>query len=179
MGYAITARYVGPTNYRGSRVIATGPALTHDGPPVRATVSWDYGAGNPAPLAETRPEGHCNVPYCPGYQRNGQGPHDILKHRQMDAEHNAATYAGWGDHDANYRRAADAVVAKLRAAGWSVSLAPDDRGALLPDERTTVYVLRYGREACNCTPLLLHATTCPAALRADPMRGPEDEPMTT
>lgn len=28
MGYAITTRYVGPTNHRGSRVIATGPALT-------------------------------------------------------------------------------------------------------------------------------------------------------
>lgn len=105
MGYAITARYVGPTNYRGSRVIATGPALTHDGSPVRATVSWDYGAGNPG-----------------------------------------ETYSGWGDHDANYRRAADAVVAKLRAAGWSVCLAPDDRGASLPDERTTVYVLRYRAE---------------------------------
>lgn len=105
MGYAITARYAGPTNYRGSRVIATGPALTHDGSPVRATVSWDYGAGNPG-----------------------------------------TAFAGWGDHDANYRRAADAVVAKLRAAGWTVSIAPDDRGALLPDERTTVYVLRYGAE---------------------------------
>jgi len=110
MGYAITARYAGPTNYRGSRVIATGPALTYDGPPVRATVSWDYGAGNPA---------------------------------GMDGSTDA--YAGWGDHAANYRRAADAVVAKLRAAGWSVSLAPDDRGALLPDERTEVYVLRYDR----------------------------------
>ena len=110
MGYAITARYVGPTYARGSRVIATGPALTHDGPKVRATVSWDYGAGNPAGL-------------------DGSDP----------------LYAGWGDHDANYRRAADAVVAKLRAAGWSVSLAADDRGATLPDERTTVYVLRYDR----------------------------------
>lgn len=107
MGYAIAARYAGPTNYRGSRVIATGPALTMGGPPVRATVSWDYGAGNP----------------------------------------DRDTLAGWGDHDANYRRAADAVLAKLRAAGWSVSLAPDDRGALLPDERTTVYVLRYNADA--------------------------------
>lgn len=111
MGYAITARYAGPTNYRGSRVIATGPALTHDGSPVRATVGWDYGAGNGARAGEP-------------------AAYD-------------GRYAGWGDHDANYRRAADAVVAKLRAAGWRVSLAPDDRGALLPDERTTVYVLAY------------------------------------
>ncbi len=109
MGYAITARYVGPTNYRGSRVIATGPALTHDGAPIRATVGWDYGAGNP-----------------------DSGAYD-------------GRYDGWGDHDANYRRAVDDVVAKLRAAGWSVSLAPDDRGALLPDERTEVYVLHYDR----------------------------------
>jgi hypothetical protein len=113
MGYAITARFVGPTNSRGSRVIATGPALTHDGSPVRATVGWDYGAGNPDGIG----------------MASGPTP-----------------YAGWGDHDANYRRAADAVVAKLRAAGWTVSLAPDDRGATLPDERTTVYVLRYGAE---------------------------------
>ena len=111
MGYAITARFAGPTNYRGSRVIATGPALTINGRPVRAAISWDYGAGNPAGL-------------------DGSDP----------------LYAGWGDHDANYRRAADAVVAKLRAAGWSVDIGPDDRGALLPDERTTVYVLRYSRE---------------------------------
>lgn len=53
MGYAITTRYVGPTDYRGSRVIATGPALTHDGRPVRATVSWDYGISNGTGLSES------------------------------------------------------------------------------------------------------------------------------
>lgn len=104
MGYAIVTRYHGPTNYRGSRVIGTGPALTHDGPKVRVTVDWDYGAGNPG-----------------------------------------AAYSGWGDSDANHRRAADAVVAKLRGDGWDVSLDADDRGATLPDERGMVYVLRYGR----------------------------------
>lgn len=46
MGYAITTRYVGPTNYRGSRIIATGPGLTHDGPKTRATVSWNYEIGS-------------------------------------------------------------------------------------------------------------------------------------
>ena len=42
MGYAIVTRYIGPTNYRGSRVIATGPALRTDDQPLRRTVSWDY-----------------------------------------------------------------------------------------------------------------------------------------
>ena len=104
MGYAITTKYHGPTNSRGSRVIGTGPALTGDwdAPKVRATVDWDYGAGNPG------------------------------------TEHD-----GWGDSAANHRRAADAVVAKLRAAGWHVSLADDDHGATLPDESGNVYVLRY------------------------------------
>lgn len=111
MGYAITTRFVGPTNYRGSRVIGSGPALTHDGRPIRATVSWDYGAGNPA--------------------------------RDGEPAAYEGRYDGWGDIDANHRRAADAAVARLRAAGWRVSLAPEDRGALLPDERTRVYVLRY------------------------------------
>jgi hypothetical protein len=120
MGYAITTRYHGPTNYRGSRVIATGPAPSlpawdapHGSVPLtRATVGWDYGAGNAA--------------------RDGEpAAYD-------------GRYAGWGDSDANHRRAADAVVAKLRAAGWTVDLAPDDRGATLPDERGRVFVLRYG-----------------------------------
>lgn len=99
MGYSITTRYHGPTNYRGSRVIGTGPALTsddaRDGRYTRATVSYDSGL----------------------------------------------------DTDANHRRAADAVVAKLRAAGWRVSLAADDRGASLPDESGNVYVLRYESDA--------------------------------
>lgn len=109
MGYSITTRYAGPTYARGSRVIATGPALTMDdhqaGRYTRATVAWDYGAGNPG-----------------------------------------TAYAGWGDSAANHRRAADAVVRKLRAAGWNVSLAPDDRGATLPREDGNVYVLRHGAE---------------------------------
>ena len=53
MGYAITTRYAGPTNYRGSRVIATGPALTSDSRPVRATVSWTYGLSNGTGLSES------------------------------------------------------------------------------------------------------------------------------
>ena len=98
MGYAITARYVGPTTYRGSRVIATGPALTHDGRPVRATVSWDYGASNGT---------------------------------------------GHSEFEVMARRAADAVVAKLRAADWHVSLAADDYGATLPTEDGSVFILHY------------------------------------
>lgn len=53
MGYAIVTRYHGPTNYRGSRVIGTGPAAhlppwdaapgTRE-PLTRATVSWDHAA---------------------------------------------------------------------------------------------------------------------------------------
>jgi hypothetical protein len=42
MGYCIVTRYHGPTNYRGSRIIATGPAIRSDGPMTRATVGWDY-----------------------------------------------------------------------------------------------------------------------------------------
>lgn len=42
MGYAITTRYAGPTNYRGSRILATGPSLTHDGTPVRRQIPWNY-----------------------------------------------------------------------------------------------------------------------------------------
>lgn len=53
MGYAITTRYIGPTNHRSSRVVATGPALTHDGRPVRATVSWDYGISNGTGMSES------------------------------------------------------------------------------------------------------------------------------
>lgn len=116
MGYSIVTRYHGPTNYRGSRVIGTGPTPRMPEPgesrTIRATVGWDYGAGDPS--------------------RDG---------------HPAAydgRYAGWGDADANHRRAADAVVAKLRAAGWSVFLDADDRGASLPDDSGRVYVLRYG-----------------------------------
>lgn len=124
MGYAIVTRYHGPTNYRGSRVIATGPAAhlpAWDAAPgtrapmTRATVGWGYGAGN------------------------------------SDA---GTPYAGWGDADTNHRRAADAVIAKLRAEGWTVYLAPDDRGASLPDDSGRVFTLRYGdpatRYTCGC-----------------------------
>lgn len=49
-GYAIVVRYHGPTNYRGSRWIATGPALTSDDARdmryTRATVPYDYAAGD-------------------------------------------------------------------------------------------------------------------------------------
>lgn len=49
MGYAIVTRYHGPTDHRGSRVIATGPALTasaqREGRYTRATVAWDYAGG--------------------------------------------------------------------------------------------------------------------------------------
>lgn len=99
MGYAITTRYVGPTNYRGSRVIATGPALTHDGRPVRATVSWTYGLSNGT---------------------------------------------GRSESEANARAAAEAVAAKLRAAGWHVTLA--ERSATLPDETGYVFLLDHGAD---------------------------------
>lgn len=114
MGYAIKTRFAGPTNSRGSRVLGTGPSLTIGGAMVRASVGWDFGAGNPAYEGEP-------VAY-------------------------EGRYAGWGDSDANHRRAADAVVAKLRAGGWTVGLADEDRGATLPDESGRVYVLVYGRE---------------------------------
>ena len=42
MGYCIVTRYHGPTNYRGSRIIGTGPAIHSDEPLTRATVEWDY-----------------------------------------------------------------------------------------------------------------------------------------
>lgn len=132
MGYAITTRYAGPTTYRGSRVIGTGPALKIGGHPVRATVEWDYGAGNPASdLCGFVP----GASFC--YRMLGHdGAHDLKPRTYV--------YAGWGDSDANHRRAADAVVAKLRADNWDVTLAADDRGATLPDERGNVYVLHYG-----------------------------------
>ena len=136
MGYAIVTRYHGPTHYRGSRVIATGPAAHMPEPgesrTLRATVSWDYGAGNP-----------------------GTG-----------------AYAGWGDSDANHRRAADAVAAKLRDAGWSVSIAPEDRGASLPDDSGRVFVLRYGADrephailTCDCADPSRHAAPEPPTRR--------------
>lgn len=137
MAYCIVTRYHGPTNYRGSRIIATGPAAhlpAWDAAPgtrapmTRATVGWDYGAGNHAPIDE--PGSHADPSYVP------------------------TPYAGWGDADANHRRAADAVVARLRAEGWTVYLAPNDRGASLPDDSGRVFVLRYGdpatRYTCGC-----------------------------
>lgn len=137
MGYAIITRYHGPTNYRGSRVIGTGPAITMDDHAAnrytRATVSWDYGAGNPA--------------------RDGE-----------PAAYGGA-YDGWGDSDANHRRAADAVAARLRDAGWDVTLAPEDRGASLPDESGRVYVLRYSG----------YVAPDPAAVRAIAATSPEYE----
>jgi hypothetical protein len=147
MGYTIITRYHGPTNYRGSRVIGTGPALhlpAWDAAPgtrerlTRATVSWDYGAGN---------GDGCTV--C------GEAPNDTpasmagTMHRygpRADHDYTAGTpnpYGGWGDSDANHRRAADAVVRKLRADGWTVSLDAGDRGASLPDDSGRVFVLRY------------------------------------
>ena len=53
MGYAIVTRYHGPTNYRGSRVTGTGPAITHDVPKTRATVAWHYGLSNGTSMSET------------------------------------------------------------------------------------------------------------------------------
>lgn len=150
MGYSIVTRYHGPANYRGSRVIGTGPAphLPEPGErrTIRATVSWDYGAGNGPALAVTRPDGSCNVSGCYRADRT----HDVAAHREQDAQHDrlpyGGAYAGWGDADANHRRAADAVVAQLRAAGWAVTLAPEDRGAMLPDDSGRVFILEYGRE---------------------------------
>lgn len=54
MSYAIITRYVGPTNYRGSRIIATGPALHAGGRPLRRAVPFDYSQsdGNPRRAAE-------------------------------------------------------------------------------------------------------------------------------
>lgn len=42
MGYSITTRYAGPTNYRSSRIIGTGPSLTLGGSVTRATVAYSY-----------------------------------------------------------------------------------------------------------------------------------------
>lgn len=111
MGYCIITRYHGPTNYRGSRVIATGPAPTLPAwdaepgtivPPTRATVAWDYGASNAG-----------------------------------------EEYAGMGEVAANHCRAAESVAAKLRAAGWSVTV-DRDAFAQLPDDSGMVWPLRYG-----------------------------------
>jgi len=96
MGYAITTRYAGPTNFRGSRIISTGPALSYDSQPVRATVSWDYGISNGTGMSES---------------------------------------------EANHRAGAEAVAAKLRAAGWNVTLA--ERSATLPDDSGYVFLLDY------------------------------------
>lgn len=129
MGYCIVTRYHGPTNYRGSRIIATGPAPMLPAwdaapgtivPPTRATVAWDYGAGNPAPV---------DVP-------------GSLADPSYDAAR-YGRYAGMGDVAANHCRAADAVAAKLRAAGWSVTV-DRDAGASLPDDSGMVWPLRYG-----------------------------------
>lgn len=104
MGYAVITRYHGPTNYRGSRVIGTGPAVSmddaRDGRYTRATVAWDYGASN----------------------GTGRSESDVM-----------------------HRRAAEAVAAKLTAAGWRVTLAPGD-GATLPDDSGRVFMLRYGAD---------------------------------
>ena len=102
MGYAVITKYHGPTNYRGSRVIATGPSITYDGPRTRATVAWEYGASN----------------------GTGRSEGDVM-----------------------HQRAALAVAATLNAAGWHVSIAPDDYGASLPDDSGRVFVLRYDRDA--------------------------------
>ena len=53
MGYTIVTRYHGPTDYRGSRIIGTGPAIHSGGPLTRATVAWDYGAGNGSGESDT------------------------------------------------------------------------------------------------------------------------------
>ncbi len=89
MGYAVITRYCGPTNYRGSRIIGTGPSLTYGGRPVRATVPFDY---------------------------SGPGM------------------------DGNAKRAAEAVAAKLNAAGWDVSVM---ESYTLPDDSGLVWPLRY------------------------------------
>ena len=92
MGYAITTKFVGPTNYRGARIIGTGPAIHSGGPKTRATVDYDY-----------------------------------------------ATNHG----EAQHRPAADAVVAKLRAAGWHVTTG---KAASLPDDSGFVFLLEYGTD---------------------------------
>lgn len=42
--YAITTRYAGPTDTRGARILATGPALSMGARPVRRAVPYDYAA---------------------------------------------------------------------------------------------------------------------------------------
>jgi hypothetical protein len=97
VGYAVITRYLAPTNSRGTRISATGPAVTMEehaaGRLTRATVPWDYAGG-------------------PG---------------------------------ASHRAAAEAVAAKLRAAGWPVRIAPADYGASLPDESGRVFILEHDR----------------------------------
>lgn len=106
MGYCIVTRYHGPTNYRGSRIIATGPSITHDGPATRATAPFD-----------------------------------------------------------DPRRAADMVAAKLRAAGWSVTLAPEPYR--LPDDSGEAWPLRYVTDAERACPHYDPATgTCSHAYTA-------------
>jgi hypothetical protein len=107
MTYAIVTRYHGPTNYRGSRIIGTGPSITSDGPKTRATVPYDY-----------------------------------------------ATDSG----EAQHRRAADAVAEKLRGAGWNVITGP---GAMLPDERGYVFVLRYDPQEIDARAVLERAMIGP------------------
>jgi hypothetical protein len=57
MGYAIVTRYHGPTNYRGSRVIATYPLPTMPESGERrtasVTVSWQFGISNGTGESET------------------------------------------------------------------------------------------------------------------------------
>ena len=89
MGYVILTRYAGPTNYRGSRIIGTGPSITSDGPKVRATVAYDYATDHGTP---------------------------------------------------QHTRAAEAVCAKLRAAGWRVTLGAS---GTLPDESGYAFLLEY------------------------------------
>lgn len=100
MGYAIVTRYHGPTNYRGSRVTATGPAAH--------LPAWDAAPGTRVPLTRAT--------------------------------------VGW-DHaltaDGNHRAAADAVISKLNAEGWTVYLDAGDDGAMLPDDSGRVFSLRY------------------------------------
>lgn len=128
MGYCIVTRYHGPTNYRGSRVIATGPAPELPAwdaapgaivPPTRAIVAWDHGAGNP----ETE-------------------------------------YTGMGETAANHCRAAESVAAKLRAAGWSVTV-DRDAGCSLPDDSGMVWPLRYGDPAGDPVESVARALTGP------------------
>ena len=109
MGYCIVTRYHGPTNYRGSRIIATGPSLTYGGRPVRATAPFSY-----------------------------EGP----------------------GTDGNPRAAAELVAAKLRAAGWSVTLAGESYR--LPDDSGESWPLRYG-DGPDATAILADILTGPTS----------------